>query len=428
MDDDNKDDSIKYPMIRPGELQNYKESVTKMLKAFESIDFEEEKKRITKSYAAMADTFGALSNGRQLSESITRSIDPVIKSISSSLVNAKAITEIIEMAYQLCSAHLTETTKSIKRVFTNAGFDQITKIINDSLSQRIIDASEFSFIKSSMSINAISSGLVLPKGFKTSLKELQVQTVAEIRTNAELKYDTEMNCFISGNHIIRTKGMNVICIGKRLLNFEMGDELFRENELIDFASVLNDTPGLAGSTEIGQRILAMVHELFDNKSKTIGFDKKEYYHCRSHKIGEMDYTFSEMLKAPMGLPWAGRYNHAGQSHYYFSDTKEGAEAEVRKHLDKNGEQKLQTMEIIPQKEIKLLDLSGGLKRADTFLKYIRFPVKALESKMPKEYLLPCFVGDCCKMVGFDGIKYYGTTAYNNYVCWNDGYFGFGKAV
>lgn len=52
---------------------------------------------------------------------------------------------------------------------------------------------------------------------------------------------------------------------------------------------------------------------------------------------------------------------------------------------------------------------------------IRFPLDD-ENKMPRQYLLPCFVADCCQMIGFDGIKYYGSQEYDNYVSWSDRYF------
>ena len=86
------------------------------------------------------------------------------------------------------------------------------------------------------------------------------------------------------------------------------------------------------------------------------------------------------------------------------------------------DQEIQTIGIRPVKNIKLLDLSGTLHRGKTFLRMIRYSITEDCNKMPKEYLLPCFVADCCRQIGFDGIKYYGSKDYNNYVTWSDGYF------
>ncbi len=58
------------------------------------------------------------------------------------------------------------------------------------------------------------------------------------------------------------------------------------------------------------------------------------------------------------------------------------------------------------------------------LRYLRFNLSDVTNKTPREYLIPCFVSDCCKSIGVDGIKYYGTKEYSNYVVWSDGYFTF----
>ena len=113
----------------------------------------------------------------------------------------------------------------------------------------------------------------------------------------------------------------------------------------------------------------------------------------------------------------------GRSNYYFADSRNGAEAEIKKH--KSANDVLQTIILRPKKTIQLLDLFGSLARGTTFLRYLRFSLSDVTDKMPREYLIPCFVSDCCKARGFDGIKYYGSKEYNNYVAWNDGYFEYG---
>lgn len=163
-------------------------------------------------------------------------------------------------------------------------------------------------------------------------------------------------------------------------------------------------------------------DIYDTIAKLniITFDHDIYYHCRSRNSEDAPYTYDEMLKAPYGYPKAGRYNQVGRAHFYFADTRKGAETEVKRHLRKN--EVLQTVKIKPKRKIELLDLSGTLQRGTTFLKMIRFPLKDMDNQMPKEYLLPCYVADCCKLIGIEGIKYYGSKEYNNYVSWEDGYF------
>ena len=73
----------------------------------------------------------------------------------------------------------------------------------------------------------------------------------------------------------------------------------------------------------------------------------------------------------------------------------------------------------------MIDLSVEYPTRNKFLEYCRFsPAQDDYSKVKREYLLPCFVANCCKANGIEGIKYYGSKEYTNYVAWNDGYFDF----
>ena len=57
-----------------------------------------------------------------------------------------------------------------------------------------------------------------------------------------------------------------------------------------------------------------------------------------------------------------------------------------------------------------------------FLKYLRFPFTNTDQVIPPEYLVPNFVAQCCRHADIDGIKYYGSKTYSNYVVWDDGLF------
>lgn len=131
-------------------------------------------------------------------------------------------------------------------------------------------------------------------------------------------------------------------------------------------------------------------------------------------------------KAPYGITGPGRYNHAGQSYFYFSDKKNGAETEILKHMSSQDKEKmiLQTVKVGACKNAKLIDLSAkNLRGLNTLLKFIRFPLNDLGNN-PREYLIPSFISMCCKSAGIDGIKYYGGKDYSNYVTWDDGYYDF----
>ena len=215
--------------------------------------------------------------------------------------------------------------------------------------------------------------------------------------------------------------LNTVCAAKWIFE-ETSEEMFGNLELVDFMTVLFRTPTFGMQTDVGRRIFELIRYIWeDGRGYDLnhGFDRETYYHARARSNDAAPYTADNMLRAPVGVTGPGRYNYPGRSHYYFSDTKTGAEAEVRKH---NPDAIIQTIRLNPVREAQLLDLSETMRRGTIFLRFLRFDLEAVNEKMPREYLIPCFVSDCCKTVGFDGIKYYGGKGYSNYVTWEDGYF------
>lgn len=355
-----------------------------------------------------------------------------------------AIRVMYDLQYILLSMNDTSMSKEIENCFMGGKLDGIPHVINQEIKKRRLNASDISFLKISDVMNNLDGELSIPRELRKSIEYLNLETAVDIMKNNNIYYDMEKHCFVNellfaksigvanraGISIATPKGstanskeLNVICSGTELLNRVGNDELFTEDELMDFCTFLSLKPMLGPRNEVGERIWNLIETLHQNEEKSINFDKERYYHCRSHRMGEMPYTFEEMLQAPHGIPWAGRFNHVGRSCYYFSDTRYGAEVEVKSHLKR--EEELQTVIIRPINDATLLDLSGTLRRGERFLKYIRFKVPEDDrNKVPKQYLIPCYVADCCKDIGFNGIKYYGSKDYMNYVCWNDGYFDY----
>lgn len=73
------------------------------------------------------------------------------------------------------------------------------------------------------------------------------------------------------------------------------------------------------------------------------------------------------------------------------------------------------------KPVKLLDLSGDIKKTNRFIEHLRFTVENEAGRTVHEYLLPNYVASCCKEIGIDGIRYR-STGYNCCVLWKDDYF------
>ena len=341
-------------------------------------------------------------------------------SLNESLSSVLASLQVNTM-FQLSQSHQTVMIHDLASCFANVQYGGLVDILNQTMARSVIEAPDIAFIKTSDLVRVLSDELVYPRGLTQSLRILNRKTANDISDNEELAYNTMKNRFVSSEGEVDSKELNIICSGKEVLSVP-GGELFTESELINFCSFLSRTPMLALNSGTGQKIYKMLEELYCNGIYSISFDRGVYYHCRSHKKADMPFTFDQMLKAPHGLPWAGRYNQVGRSNYYFADTQKGAEAEVKKHKSDNDV--LQTVRLKPIKDIKLLDLSGSLSGGKTFLRYLRFSLSDVVDKMPREYLIPCFVSDCCNAIGFDGIKYYGAKEYSNYVVWNDGYFDY----
>ncbi len=325
----------------------------------------------------------------------------------------------IDSILQLSQSINTSMVNRIKDCFSAAHYNEMIKVINDSLSSNRLKAADIAFLKTSKLVDLFDSEIDYPKGLLSTVDSLNKKTANEISRNEALAYSTERNVFLSENGETNSKGLNVICAGKELLS-GLSDELFNENELIDFSSFLYSTPMHGLENKVGKRISNLIESMFKSGEHNIDFDEELYYHCRSRNSTDMPFTYDQMLKAPIGLPWAGRYNLPGRSNFYFSNTQKGAEYEVKKHLTKDSV--LQTVIIRPVKKVCMLDISGKIEKCTTFLRYLRFDLSNVDDKTPREYLIPCFVYECCKLAGFDGIKYAGSKDYNNYVTWNDGYF------
>ena len=136
--------------------------------------------------------------------------------------------------------------------------------------------------------------------------------------------------FINKRMYVNSRTLNVLSAGIMVI----GDELFSETELINFISILYQTPMLGGLQETGMKILEWLTELYRTGINTLDFDRSLYYHSRQRNKDTMPYSYDEMLKAPNGIPNAGRFNQVGRAHYYFADTRNGAEAEVKKTFER----------------------------------------------------------------------------------------------
>lgn len=340
-------------------------------------------------------------------------------------MSTKVLSDVLSTNYSYLAAieslKITPMLDSIRNAIINTNYFECFSVINETLRANYLDIADMSFIKNTDLINSKDTNIKYPIGFKSAIRNLNVSTLNQISDSNDFVFEMKTSSFIDRNNEeakATSNGMNVLCSGVKIFN-ALEPEYITEVELINFMSLLQDRPTQVMLDKVGIKI----KDIIANKTSQIDFDCDQYYHSRAFEENqERPFTADEMVKAPSGVTGPGRYNHPGQAYYYFSNKQKGAESEVRLH---NKGRKIQTSVVAKNKPIHMIDLSGEVKSANTFLKYIRFPATG---KIPKEYLLPCFVSDCCRDLGIEGIKYYGSQEYSNYVVWNDGYFKFVKML
>ncbi|SFI24446.1 RES domain-containing protein [Pseudobutyrivibrio sp. OR37] len=330
-------------------------------------------------------------------------------------------------------ASLPTATPMLKEVqigFANSNISACVGALQNSLNGISMEMPDFSFFRTSELIKSLGHDLSLPTGFASALAGLNKSSAERLAYNDNIIYRNDIRRFVSVTNTddnATSSELNVICRAEDFLDVTEYEEKFTENELMNFMSYLDEHPMMAMKSEIGERIFSLINEF----PYVINFDRDCYYHCRARLKDEAPYVWEQMRRAPYGVTYPGRYNHSGQSYFYFSDKVEGAQNEIRKHMTKDDEEQkvLQTVEVGVNTNVRLIDLSEKNRRGlNTFFKYIRFPLKNDSGKRPREYLIPSFVAECCRMVGINGIKYYGGKDYSNYVTWEDGYYEFRRNI
>jgi hypothetical protein len=328
-------------------------------------------------------------------------------------------------------ASLNGATEMIKEVQKSLAASNITgciQAIQATLDKTQILMPDMALLKTSDLLQGLRTDIKFPSGFLSDMKGLNKSAAIRLADNDQILYRSDLREFVNEESEAKAtvSEMNVICGAGAVLEFS-SEETFTENELMDFMTYLDDSPMMAMMNEVGKRIFSVIAHF----SGIISFDKEAYYHCRARKKDEPPYVWSQMKAAPYGVTFPGRYNHGGQAYFYFADTKDGAETEIRKHMSNDDKENkvLQTVEVSAHGKAKLIDLSAkSLRGLNVFLRYIRFPLAEDNSKRPRAYLIPSFVSECCGRCGIDGIKYYGGKDYSNYVTWSDGFYEFNRNV
>lgn len=306
-----------------------------------------------------------------------------------------------------------EIEQLVRGLSQNKHFDALanfTKVFDNNT----ISGQDLAFLKLTNKLDeAIHTDL--RRGIPSTIKAMNIGTAHGLSKSLSIEFDRESKSFFdkaAPENIASVDETNIIFSGLQFLSELSAEELF------DFLNYIKEYPFFASKHYVGRKILRIIGKW----ESFINFDKDKYYHARTRKNDAIPYTDSEMCRAPTGLPLEGRYNLSGQSHYYFSNLQKGAVNETRKHCSR--EMIIQVAQIKPNCTIKMIDLSSEYQ-GNKFLEYCRYQFDSTKvDHLRSEYLIPSYVASCCKLSSIDGIKYYGSSEYDNYVTWKDHYFDF----
>lgn len=281
-------------------------------------------------------------------------------------------------------------------------------VLNDVV-ERSIAAQNFAVVRMLPNYN----NLELPRGGKRVLKSLTKTTAKKLMLSAKIQFDPKKKDFYHKDF------PDIKFSADRITVVESSLELFEEfslDDLLSFESKLEQNYAFALRHPVGTRI----YEILKNWKRFVSFEDITYYHARTLGEHQRPYHDSEMMKAPTNVSAHGRYNEVGRSCYYIAENREGALKEIYKHSGRT-KPRVQVIGLKAIKTVKLLDLSGKVKKTNRFIEHLRFTVENEEGKTIHEYLLPNYVASCCKEIGIDGIRYR-STGYNCCVLWMDDYF------
>lgn len=308
--------------------------------------------------------------------------------------------------------YLTDTLNTFRQNLMRNDYFSAIEAITKTMQLPIIEAPDIALIKLNKSLVGLT-GFELPRGMQSVIDSLHISTAQDLATSDSVSFDCKKATFFieaKPESYCSTKEANVIYSVTRLF------DVLTEEDLFSFLRHLSSFYSLGTSHYVGEKILKIVKEI----DSVISFDSDLYYHARSLDDGACPFADEDMTCAPHGITSFGRFNHIGENYFYFSNQMAGAVNEVKKHNQKN---RVQVAKLKTKDKVRMVDIS--YEKENIFLKYCRFPFDPNSGKkVPREYLIPSFFSDCCKLNGFDGIKYYGTKEYFNYVTWSDGHFIF----
>ncbi len=178
------------------------------------------------------------------------------------------------------------------------------------------------------------------------------------------------------------------------------------NKLKDFDIYIKEFPLLALNHPVGRKIYQEIQQMnlpkVDLNIGDILF--------RSRLVNDKKILTSEQMKnAPLGKPSEGRFNHNGQSHFYLSNKKETAIAEVENNVLVWVQQFEITNKIENILDLKYsyneISLSTNSLLVSLHLTDVLCQETIGEDNWKPQYNITRFIMDCARELGYQGIRY-----------------------
>ena len=383
--------------------------------------------------ATFADSIKSITAGVRL-DSIHAVLDSINSSGWLSSYQASEVVKVVSAQQELlaaCTASLqTPAIRDMADRFASKDYFGVYESLASSLSGLTVRGPDIALLGNVGglvdSLGDFGYGGSIPRGAKTFVRELSKASLERLSVSEDVSVDIRgkrllaagaetdpgaCNCVGDDSGVVSAsvRSFNVLTSSLSFL------EGLTEVDMMKLQQLCSDDPAFARDCKAGRVIWETVRDWKD----AISFDRPVYYHARLKPAGTVPYLKDDMVKAPRLLVKAGRFNGPQKAYYYFSDTEHGAMQEIGKH---GSEDEAQVAEIEGKRDVRLIDLSGVGRGTNYFLKYLRFPFTNTDQVIPPEYLVPNFVAQCCRHAGIDGIKYYGSKTYSNYVVWDDDLF------
>ncbi|WP_163071118.1 RES domain-containing protein [Priestia flexa] len=167
-------------------------------------------------------------------------------------------------------------------------------------------------------------------------------------------------------------------------------------ELTNFLSYLKKNPMLAFKHSVGGKLYDLFSAMY-NAQDYIILNNEILFRGRTRIAGSEMYKETDMWSPPFGVSSHGRYNIVGTSVLYLANNKNIIPYE----LNYVNSQEIDVAAIEVIRPLKILDLSYLIGDFGKFLSQSSHNTNVLKL----EYLLTNFISECCREIGFNGIKY-----------------------